>query len=450
MAKPKTDKNKEASKAKKIKPELPGGFRDFGPAEAIIKQRLIERLRKTFEDFGFDPIETPAVERTEILTGGEKESQKIIFNVKGSKEKKSDMSLRFDLTVPLARFLAANPETPKPFRRYQIGRAWRGESPQAGRYREFTQADIDIVGSSSMEADSEITALVYQIFKNLGIKRFVIKINNRKILNGLPQLAGFPEKKLLETLRIIDKKDKIGEAAVKKELTKLLKKKAAEKVEEFIGLSGDTKNKLMRARELFRENKEAAEGVDELVEIARNLNASGVDPNNWKIDFSTVRGLDYYTGPVFETVLLATPEYGSVASGGRYDNLMIPFTGQKIPAVGISIGVDRFLAALDKLGLLKKRPTRVKILILNLGPEFRPEYFSFAKNLRGANLNTELYVGDDRSFQAQLAYAVKKEIPYVLIYGDQDRKKGVVTIRNLVTREQKEIPKGNILLYFKK
>lgn len=458
MRKDKGQKTKDKSTAKRIKAELPGGFRDYGPEDAILRQRLLEKIRKTFEDFGYDPMETPAVERTEVLTGGEKESQKIIFNVKGSREsfdkaqdkKKSDISLRFDLTIPLARFLAANPEIPKPFKRYQIGRAWRGESPQAGRYREFLQADVDIVGSSSMEADAEIIGVVYQVFKNLGINKFLIKINNRKVLNGLPAYAGFPEKKLWEVLRVVDKKDKIGAEQVKKELTKLLKRGAAEKIASFLQISGDTKGKLVRARELLGKNSVADEGIRELAEIARNLNASGVDQKNWEIDFSVVRGLGYYTGPVFEAVLTGATESGSVAGGGRYDGLLVPFTGQKIPAVGVSFGVDRLLSILEKMGLLKKKATSTKVLILNLLPELKEEYLALARNLREANINTALFLGDDRAFQAQLAYAVKKEIPYVIIYGAEDKKKGIFVVKNLVMREQKEVPKGNILQYFKK
>lgn len=440
----------KAAKIKRVKPELPSGFRDYAPADAILRQRLLEKIRKTFEDFGYDPMETPAVERTEVLTGGEKESQKIIFNVRSSQEKKSDSSLRFDLTVPLARFLAANPEIPKPFKRYQIGQSWRGESPQAGRYREFMQADVDIVGSSSMEADAEIVGVIYQVFKNLGLNKFLIKINNRKVLNGLPAYAGFPEKKLWDALRIIDKKDKIGTEAVKKELTKFLKKNPSEKIGEFLKISGDTKTKLLRARELLGKNSVADEGIKELAEIARSLNAMGVDSQNWEIDFSVVRGLGYYTGPVFEAILTGAPGLGSVAGGGRYDGLLVPFTGQKIPAVGVSFGVDRMLAILEKMGLLKKKQTSTKVLILNLLPELKEEYLALAKNLRGANVNTAIYLGDDRAFQAQLAYAVKKEIPYVIIYGGEEKKKQVFVVKNLVTREQKEIAKGNILQYFKK
>mgnify|MGYP001593665057 CR=1 FL=1 len=449
---------KKGPNIKRVKPDLPGGFRDFAPAEAIIKQRLLEKVRKTFEEFGFDPLETPAVEKTEILRGGEENSEQLIFTLNPAKRggtelkdlKKDQLSLRFDLTVPLARFLAANPELPRPFRRYQIGRVWRGERQQAGRFREFTQADIDIVGSSSPEADAEIIYVVYQLFKSLGLNRFLIKVNNRKILNCLPSWAGFPEKKLFDVLRVIDKKDKIGEQTVKKELVRIVKKQAAERLFSFLKTEGDVKTKLFRVKEDFKNCAPAQEGIKELVEIIRLFEAMKMDRENWELDFSIVRGLGYYTGTIFETTLLAAPEFGSVASGGRYDKLMMPFTGEKLPAVGISIGVDRLLASLEKMELLKKKPTKVKVLVLNLSPELRTDYYSFAGVLRGAGIPTEIYFGDDRTFQAQLAYAVKKEIPYVLIYGDSEKQKNAVTIKNMSAREQKEIPKTNILQYFKK
>ena len=443
-------KLKKKTQEKRVKPELGSGFRDYGSGDAILRQRLLEKIRKTFEDFGFDPMETPAVERTEVLLGGEKESGKIIFNVRGSKEKKSDLSLRFDLTVPLARFLAVNPEIPKPFKRYQIGNVWRGESPQAGRYREFLQADLDIAGASSTDADAEIIAVIWKTFKNLGLSKFIIKINNRKVLNGLPQYAGFPEKKLPELLRLVDKKEKIGEEALKKELKKVFKEKVAAKIWEIIAISGDTKTRLIKARETLRGNAAAEEGINELIEIARNLNTAGVLPENWEIDYSVARGLGYYTGSVFETYLTDAKEFGSVASGGRYDFLTVPFTGQKLPTVGGSIGVDRLYAVFEKLNLLKKKQTSVKVLILNLLPELKKEYLELAQVMRAANINTSFYLGDDRAFQAQLAYAVKKEIPYVVILGENESKRSTVTVKNLVTREQKEIPKEKIVEYFKR
>lgn len=456
MAKKKLKAKSYKPKFRTVKPELPGGFRDYGPADAILRQRLFTKIRNTFEVFGFEPMETPGIERTKILLGGEAESDKVIFRVatgRGSEVKdikKEELSLRFDLTVPLARFIAANPEIPKPFKRYQIGKVWRGESPQQGRYREFTQADIDIVGSSSMDADAEIIAVISAVLKNLGINSFIIKINNRKILEALPHFCSFPEKKLMSLLRLIDKKEKMGEQKTRKEILKIFNKKTAEKIFRFLEISGNKKEKLIKVRELLKRDKTAEEGIRELIDIVNGLEVLGVEPQNWDIDFSMVRGLGYYTGPIFETILSSTPSLGSIFSGGRYDNLVSTFTGKKLPAVGASLGVDRFLAALDSLGLLKKKPTTVKVLILNLDPELKNEYFSFARMLREANINTALYLGDDRAFQAQLAYAVKKEIPYVIIYGDDENKKNVVAIKNLVTREQKEIPREKMVEFFRK
>lgn len=421
---------------RRIKPELPSGFREYGPREAIAKQGILDVVRRTFESFGYDPIETPAVERTEVLTGGEEDAGKIIYNVAGSREKESDTSLRFDLTVPLARFIAANPEIPKPFKRYQIGQVWRGESPQAGRYREFTQADVDIVGTSSVEADAEIVAIIYRTLKNLGVDGFRIKMSNRKILDELPAYAEFPKSKLPRVLRMLDKKDKIGTSGLRLLLRKEFNQSVSEKIEEFVTYI--TPVNLV------------VEGKDELLGVIDIASKMGVEKSKLEVDFSVVRGLGYYTGTIFEAVLTNTPEIGSIFSGGRYDNLLVPFTGQKIPAVGASLGVDRLMAAMEKLGKLSVQQTKTRVLILNLAPELQNEYSQMARELREKGINTAFYLGDDRAFQAQLAYAVKKEIPYVVIYGEEEKKKGVVAVKNMRTREQKEVPREKIIEFLLK
>ena len=345
----------------------------------------------------------------------------------------SGMALRFDLTVPLARFVAANPEIPKPFKRYQIGTVWRGERQQAGRWREFTQADVDIVGSSSLDADAEIAAIIYMTFKNLGVEKFIIKYNNRKILNALPSFAEFAAEKLWDALRIIDKRDKIGEAGVQEELTKEFGGNVADKITAFITSSGAGQR-----------------GSEEYEKIRAMLGdfAPGAE-KYFIVDFSLVRGLSYYTGSVFEVILTDAPEIGSVCGGGRYDDLVAIFTGQKIPAVGVSIGVDRLFAAMEKLGTLKKKQTLTEVLILQVDDNLKNEYRTMAVELRAAGINTALYLGDDLNFKAQLAYALKKEIPYVVIYGAEEKQKGVVAIKNLQTREQKEIRRENFAEYFK-
>ncbi len=426
---------------KRIKPELPGGFRDYGPADAIARQGMLDTIRRTFESFGFDPLETSAVQKTEVLTGGEEDSGKIIFNVRGSQDEadasaKDGASLRFDLTVPLARFVAANPEIPKPFKRYQIGTVWRGERQQAGRYREFTQADFDIVGSSALGAESEIALLIYGCFKNLGIENFTINYNNRKILDILPQYAGFPAEKLWEVLRIIDKCDKIGRDGVKKEIEKEFGTDVGEKIQGFI-FENPTK----------RDNTDYTND-DAYAEICKTFKALGIDYKKFIVfNRSLVRGLSYYTGSVFEVVLSDVPEVGSVCGGGRYDDLVAKFTGQSIPAIGVSIGVDRLFTVMEKLGKFSQQKTKTQVLILQIGAYWRQEYFVMAQELRTAGINTALYLGDDQMFQAQLAYALKKEIPYVVMYGEDEEKRGVVAIKNLQTREQKEIPRDQIAAY---
>ena len=444
---------KSTKKERRVKPDLPGGFRDYGPSEAIARAQMIETIRKTFESFGFDPLETSSVQRTEVLIGGDEDSNKIIYRIRPAQrgeivgtEEKDENSLRFDLTVPLARFVAANPDIPKPFKRYQIGTVWRGERPQAGRYREFMQADVDIVGSSSMTADAEIIAVMYQTLKNLGINDFLIKINDRKILNYLPRFAGFPESALWTLLRIIDKKDKIGAYEMKNEISKIFNPEIAVKVDNFLRYLSEPTDR-DKSDPLYEEMGTYIDQSSSL-ELMSYMDRLGIA--NYQFDISIVRGLEYYTGIIFEVVLTDSPEMGSIFSGGRYDNLVSQFTGQNISAVGASIGIDRLFASMEKLGVSKKQQTLTQALVLNLSVELVSDYLKMAQQLRDANINTSFYLGDDTSFQAQLAYAVKKEIPFVIIYGEEEKKKGVVAVKNLRTREQKEIKKEKLVAFFKK
>lgn len=420
-------------KTKRVKPDLPGGFRDYAHGDAQLKQWIVDTARQTFASFGFEPLETSSVQKTDVLTGGEADSQKIIFNVRGSQDKgeDADTSLRFDLTVPLARFIAANPEIPRPFKRYEIGRVWRGERQQAGRYREFTQADIDIIGAASPVADAEIIAVIYTTLKNLGIEKFIIAINDRKELDALPSFAGFDQEKLWDALRIIDRQDKIGRSGVADELQKEFGKESTEKIMAFLATPPET--------------------TGTLAQIAALLGAMGINEQYWRIDRSLVRGLSYYTGAVFETVLTDAREIGSVFGGGRYDDLVMSFTGQKIPAVGVSLGVDRLIAGCDRLGLKPDMDTRSRTaLILNLIPDAEQEYLAMADEVRSAGVACSIYLGDDVSFQAQLAYALKKEMAYVVIRGAEEQQKGTVSIKNLQTREQKEMPREQLKEYFLK
>ena len=430
--KPATDaaENIKVSSAPKalIKPTLPGGFRDALPEDMIAKNAMMDTIRGVFERFGFDPMETPAVECTETLTGGDEESDRIIFRVAPAvRGEVKDMardktSLRFDLTVPLARVLAANPEIPKPFKRYQIGKIWRGERPQFGRYREFTQMDIDTIGATSLDADAEIIQVIYETLQALGVDKFVIRINDKRdVLRRLIEF-GIPKERERKTLIAIDKKDKMSpeewETAVA-EASGI----GLEKTKEYLWkISGE--NGL----------EESAVG-----ELRLKTEKLGVPQSYLRYDAALVRGFSYYTGSIFEVALLEIPEIGSVFGGGRFDGLTARFSTQALPAVGASIGVDRLFAALERLGKIKKQKTLTEVLVFDLGEAFEDRYIEFLTILRKSGVGATKYLGEDKAFQAQLAYAVKQEIPYALIYGDKEKDRNVVQLKNLQSNTQQEI-----------
>src|SRR3989344_4451464 len=413
---------KKPKAAERINPALPGGFRDALPEDMIAKQKMIDTIRGIFERFGFDPMETPAVEKKDVLLGGDDESEKIIFEVQGSKEKKSDTALRFDLTVPLVRVLAANPEIPKPFKRYQIGKVWRGERQQAGRYREFLQMDVDTVGTTSLDADAEIIQVIYETLKALGVDKFVIRINDKRdVLRRLIEF-GIPKERERRTLIAVDKKDKMSpeewEIAVS----------------EASGIGLDkTKEYLWKISGENGLEESATNG------LRRKAEKLGVPQSYLIYDASLVRGFGYYTGAIFEAVLTEMPEIGSVFGGGRFDGLTARFSTQSLPAVGASIGVDRLFAALERLGKMKKQKTLTEVLVFDLGSAFEDKYTEFLSILRQAGVCATKYLGEDKAFQAQLAYAVKQEIPYALIYGDKEKDRNVVQLKNLQLNTQQEI-----------
>ena len=439
-----------------IKPEIPGGFRDYLPREMIQRQSMLDTIRGIYESFGFSPLETPAIERTDVLTGGQ--SSMVIYNASLSRSEPSEqqaLSLRFDLTVPLARVVSAYPnDLPRPFRRYQCAKVWRGEKPQAGRFREFMQFDADVVGSDSMLADAEIIWLMQRTMTALGFTRFVIRFNNRKILNALALRIGIGDvagDKAKEFFRILDKLEKIQWEGVEAELRRLpessadawalaLNDEQVAIVRAFIHIDGDTDQILADLPKVLGDSPMAVDGVNELKEIVSYLQAINLPVENWTVDLSVARGLDYYTGPVFETTLLDAPEMGSVFSGGRYDGLVSRFSSAMLPATGASIGVDRLFAAMEKLGLIAGRQTVTDVLIIDFTPVLRPNILSIAGSLRSAGINTEIYEGTERSFKAQLAYATSLEIPIVLILGDREASQGVVQLKNMRNRTQISVP----------
>lgn len=423
-----------------IEPTLPGGFKDYLPEDMIPRQKLFDAIKTVFERFGFVPLDTPCVERAEILTGGDSEFQKQIFYVSQPGGKEEATALRFDLTVPLARVVAAyGDKIQRPFRRYQIGRLWRGERQQAGRYREFAQCDADIVGVADMRADAEIVALINALMIQLGFKNFLIRVNNRKILNGLAQYASFDEEKTISVIRILDKLDKQPWKEIDEELREKLElsETSVEKIKEFISCAeGNQTGTLESLKKLFGGVVIAEEGIQELVEICEYLDAMGVSRDSWKIDPSVARGLGYYTGPVFETQLLDLKEIGSVFSGGRYDGLVSRFSKQNVPAVGASLGIDRLYSAMETLKLIEKKKSPVQALVLNFEEQAKDRVLQIVSFLRNKGINSILYLGQENTLKGQLSFAVKEEIPFVVIVGEEELKENLVVVKNLSTREQ--------------
>ena len=447
-----------------VKPELLGGFRDLLPAEALMRQRVVEKVRRVYESFGFVPLETPGMENRKVLLGNVESFNKSIFLsriVRGVEDKNiandswdQDYALRFDLTVPLARVIAAYPDLPKPFKRYQIGKVWRGERPQAGRYREFSQFDFDIIGSDSILADIEVIQIMYEAMKALDIDNFLIRFNTRKILNGLAEIVGCLDKST-EVFRIIDKLDKIGINGVKSELQRqpaneyddtalAMSDEKADKVIQFLQIKGDTSSEILgKLKEFFGDSEGLGqEGLKELQEISKALTDLEIPQKNWKVDLSVARGLDYYTGPVFETTLTDIPEIGSVFSGGRFDGLTNRFiAGSNIAGVGASIGIDRLIVALQKLGLIEKRDSVTDVLVTIFSPELQPESINMVQELRREGFNVELYLGEDYTFRAQFSYAAKKSIPFVVIIGPEESENGKVQLKDMDARKQELLTK---------
>lgn len=441
-----------------VSPEQPGGVRDYLPKDMISRQKLIDTIRRVFVTFGFDPLETPAMERLEVLTGDRDDFDMAIYETsiyarKTEVREDHRTALRFDLTVPLARFVASNPELPKPFKRYQIGNVWRAEKPQKGRFREFIQFDADTVGTPTVQADVEIIWLMHEVMRSLGIEKFTVKVNNRKVLNGLPQLIDFDPQRINDLLRCVDKIDKIGPEGVKRELmtTKeefmdslAFSEEQISKLFAFLDLNADsTLGLILKAQELFPKDSIAQEGLTELLEISESLNHLG--QKNWKIDFSVARGLGYYTGPVFETTLDELPSIGSIFSGGRYDGLVNNFSDMVLPATGASVGVDRLYAALQELGKIEEKSTNLQALVLRLDEKFIPVYNGILSELRGAGISASLYLGGESSFKGQFAACVKLCPSFLIIYGENEARASTIQIKNLKTRQQITVSKTELI-----
>ena len=422
-----------------IKPRTLSGFMELLPGKQIQFERMVSILRDTYSSYGFAPLDTPAIEDAQILLakgGGETEKQIYRFQ-KGD----SDLALRFDLTVPLAKYVALHcNDLAFPFRRFQISKVYRGERAQRGRFREFYQADIDIIGDGKLDIlnEAEIPAIIYNVFKGFGLSRFQIRVNNRKILNGFYAMMELSEKSG-DIMRSVDKLDKIGAEKVKAILMGEecgLSEAQADEILKFIGIQG-TNAEVIAALENYAGRNEIFDlGLSELKAVTANLAAFGVPEANFAVDLTIARGLDYYTGTVYETTLLDHPEIGSVCSGGRYDNLAGYYIEKQLPGVGISIGLTRLFYVLDEQGLLNPAlpSAPADALVLPMTAEPGPA-IALAQALRAEGLKVQLY-GEQKKFKQKMAYANKLGVPFAVLLGEDEIAENVCSVKNMITGEQ--------------
>jgi len=420
-------------------PQVLRGMRDFPPRQMLLRQRIVDALRQVFERYGFDPIDTPLLEYYEVLAGkyGE-EGEKLLYRFvdHGGRE----VGLRYDLTVPLARYVAVHRnELTLPFKRYHIGPVFRAERPQRGRYRQFWQCDVDIVGTRSMLADAEVLAVWIDALSALRIPNAVIHVNHRQLLEALARAAGIDPQLALPVYRAIDKLAKIGHEGVHEELVRAgIDPKAADRVLELIQLRGEPATVLAAVRSQLGDDPLAQRALDELAELFTYLAEYGAPPGSYVLDLSLARGLDYYTGPVAE-VIVSEPAIGSLGGAGRYDHLIGLFLDEDIPATGASLGLERLVEVVDEYGLLPTPETVTEVLVASVEERQRPLVFTVARSLRAAGVETEIYVGERRDLRRQLQYANRKGIPLAVIVGPEEAAAGAVTLRDLTTGEQERI-----------
>ena len=431
----------------KIKPRTLSGFMELQPDKQVQMDKMRAVLAETYARYGFTPLDTPAIEAAEVLLakgGGETEKQIYRFT-KGE----SDLALRFDLTVPLAKYVAANyGQLTFPFRRYQIGKVWRGERAQRGRFREFYQADIDIIGDGALDIlhEAEIPAIIYDTFTRLGLHRFRIRVNNRKVLNGFFAILGLSEQ-AGDVLRTIDKLDKIGADKVRALLTDTcgVTAEQADEILRFIACPGTSADKLAFLEQYRGRNETFDTGLDELRTVVGYLPAFGVPEENFELDLTIARGLDYYTGTVYETVLLDHPEVGSICSGGRYDDLAGYYTNKSLPGVGISIGLTRLFYILQEQNMISDAvlTAPADVLILPMTDDLSAAV-SLASMLRAGGLRVQLY-SEKKKFKAKIGYADKLGIPFVIFLGEDEIAQNVCALKNMDTGEQEAVTQAAAL-----
>ncbi len=436
----------------KVQPRTLSGFMELLPARQAQFDRMVDILKQTYSLYGFTPLDTPLIEASQVLLakgGGETEKQIYRF-MKGD----TDLSLRFDLTVPLAKYVAQNyASLAFPFRRYQIGKVYRGERAQRGRFREFYQADIDVIGDGKLDIsnEAEIPSIIYHAFTALGLKRFQIRVNNRKILNGFYSMLGLTEKSA-DIMRTVDKLDKIGPDKVRALLIAPeigLTGEQADEILKFIAIRGSN-GEVIAALQGYRGRDELFDlGLDELETVVKYLAAFGVPETHFAVDLTIARGLDYYTGTVYETTMLDHPEIGSICSGGRYDNLAEYYTDKQLPGVGISIGLTRLFFVLEDQGYLNDglNTAPADVLILPMTDDLSPA-IALATTLRAAGIRTQIH-GEQKKFKQKLSYADKLAIPYALFLGEDEINAGVASVKDLRTGQQQKLTPEQAVEYIK-
>ncbi|MGM9522446.1 MAG: histidine--tRNA ligase [Oscillospiraceae bacterium] len=427
----------------RIKPHTLSGFMELLPPQQAQFDRIMDTLRRVYSLYGFTPLDTPAIESSDVLLakgGGETEKQIYRFT-KGD----SDIALRFDLTVPLAKYVALHyGELTFPFRRYQISKVYRGERAQRGRFREFYQADIDVIGDGALSLDNEaeIPSIIHRAFTELGLSRFVIRVNNRKLLTGFYDMLGLSDKSG-DIMRTVDKLEKIGAQKVKAILTDDfdITVSDADEILRFISIKG-TNSEIISSLENYRGKNETFDlGLDELIAVTRHLGAFGVPEERFAVDLTIARGLDYYTGTVYETVMLDHPEVGSVCSGGRYDNLAEYYTDKKLPGVGISIGLTRLFYVLSEQHMLNPavNTAPADVLVIPMGDGQRGYAISAATKLREFGIRTQIY-SEQKKFKQKITYASKLGIPFAVFLGEDEETKDLVSLKDLTKGEQVTVP----------
>ena len=430
-----------------IEPRTLKGFRDYPPELMIPREYLVEKTRQVYRSYGFVPIDTPALEYSEILLGkmdDEAEMRKIIYRFQDHGGR--DVALRFDLTVPFARFAAQHiGQIGTPFKRYQLGPVWRGENTGHGRYREFWQCDFDTIGTTSNAADIEVALVIHDLMRALGFERFRIQVNNRLVLNGLLEELGLAGK-TKPLLRALDKLAKIGRPAVIEEMVTEAGVQAgqAERVLALTETRGSNREILDRLQHDFGHNAKALEGIARLRELVEAVRTAGVPEDKLFLDLSIARGLDYYTGTVFETFLLDLPDIGSVCSGGRYDDLAGLYTKQKLPGVGASLGLDRLLAGMEELKLLKSEATTAAVLIVQFSGERLGDYQRMARGLRAAGIGADVFP-EAKKVGQQLQFAERRGFQVALIAGPDEFAQKVWKVKNLALREETTVPENDVV-----